>query len=210
MTAPAPRASRTSRKPGRGLDRDREPGARQPRTRVSPEARARVLEAIAKTGYVPNPAARTLRSQKTNMVLVRPAEPRQHLLLEDPARDRGDTVRGRLRHDHRRSRRLARKGGAFRGLRGGRPGRWGHPTERASVRTEPRRAWACDADGVPLVALCEAIPGAEIPQIEVDNREAARGMTAISPRSAIAASPICAAPPTMFSSTSASRATGTD
>jgi LacI family repressor for deo operon, udp, cdd, tsx, nupC, and nupG len=38
--------------------------------RVSPEARARVLEAIAKTGYVPNPAARTLRSQKTYMVLV--------------------------------------------------------------------------------------------------------------------------------------------
>jgi LacI family repressor for deo operon, udp, cdd, tsx, nupC, and nupG len=38
--------------------------------RVSPQARARVLEAIAKIGYVPNPAARTLRSQKTGMVLV--------------------------------------------------------------------------------------------------------------------------------------------
>src|SRR3712207_5031745 len=38
--------------------------------RVSPEARARVLEALAKTGYVPNPAARSLRSQKTFMVLV--------------------------------------------------------------------------------------------------------------------------------------------
>src|SRR3712207_3532339 len=38
--------------------------------RVSPEARARVMEAIAKVGYLPNPAARTLRSQKTRMVLV--------------------------------------------------------------------------------------------------------------------------------------------
>src|SRR4028119_1001937 len=38
--------------------------------RVSPQARARVLEAIAKIGYVPNPAARTLRSHKTGMVLV--------------------------------------------------------------------------------------------------------------------------------------------
>src|SRR3954466_520739 len=38
--------------------------------RVSPEARARVFDAIAKVGYVPNPAARTLRSQKRNMVLV--------------------------------------------------------------------------------------------------------------------------------------------
>ena len=30
---------------------------------------------------------------------------------------------------------------------------------------------------VPLVALCEAIPGADIPQIEIDNRAAARTMT---------------------------------
>jgi LacI family repressor for deo operon, udp, cdd, tsx, nupC, and nupG len=30
---------------------------------------------------------------------------------------------------------------------------------------------------VPLIALCEAIPGADIPQIEVDNRAAARRMT---------------------------------
>src|SRR5215218_9559323 len=38
--------------------------------RVSPEARARVMEAIARVGYVPNPAARSLRSQKSRMVLV--------------------------------------------------------------------------------------------------------------------------------------------
>ena len=38
--------------------------------RVSPEARARVMQAIAKVGYIPNPAARTLRSQKSRMVLV--------------------------------------------------------------------------------------------------------------------------------------------
>ena len=45
---------------------------------------------------------------------------------------------------------------------------------------------------VPLVALCEAIPGADIPQIEVDNRAAARRMTRnISLRSATGASPMC-------------------
>src|SRR5215210_5340658 len=38
--------------------------------RVSSEAKTRVFDAIAKVGYVPNPAARTLRSQKSNMVLV--------------------------------------------------------------------------------------------------------------------------------------------
>jgi LacI family repressor for deo operon, udp, cdd, tsx, nupC, and nupG len=38
--------------------------------RVSPQARARVFEAIAQVGYVPNPMARSLRSQKSRMVLV--------------------------------------------------------------------------------------------------------------------------------------------
>src|SRR5688572_5004510 len=38
--------------------------------RVSPAARARVMEAVARIGYIPNPVARSLRSQRTHMVLV--------------------------------------------------------------------------------------------------------------------------------------------
>ena len=43
---------------------------------------------------------------------------------------------------------------------------------------QSREAKGVPADiSIPLVALCEAIPGADIPQIEVDNRSAAETMT---------------------------------
>ena len=45
-----------------------------------------------------------------------------------------------------------------------------HSAERASVRPEPRGQGRPGGHLHPLVALCEAIPGADIPQIEVDNR----------------------------------------
>ena len=38
--------------------------------RVSPATRARVMDAVAKVGYVPNLAARSLRSRRSHMVLV--------------------------------------------------------------------------------------------------------------------------------------------
>ena len=114
--------------------------------RVSADTRARVLKAIAQVGYVPNPAARTLRSQKTGMVLVVLPDLGQHFLFEDPVGDRRDIVRGRLRDDHRRSCRLARQGGAFRRLYGGRARLTALiSAERAFVRAEPRgpRASPC-------------------------------------------------------------------
>lgn len=145
--------------------------------RVSPEARARVLEAIAKTGYVPNPAARTLRSQKTYMVLVvlpdlantffskilrgieeTLFEAGYGMIISDldgspekEAHFAAFTAAGRVDGA------ILLNGHLFGQSRDG----GGHPAKI----------------GIPLVALCEAIPGADIPQIEIDNRIAASRMT---------------------------------
>lgn len=145
--------------------------------RVSPEARARVLEAIAKTGYVPNLAARSLRSQKTSMVLVvlpdlsntffskilrgieeRLFEAGYGMIISDldgspekEAHFAAFTAAGRVDGA------ILLNGHLFGQTREG---------EGTPVKT-----------GIPLVALCEAIPSADIPQIEIDNRAAASRMT---------------------------------
>ena len=145
--------------------------------RVSPEARARVLEAIAKTGYVPNPAARSLRSQKTYMVLVvlpdlsntffskilrgieeRLFEAGYGMIISDldgspekEAHFAAFTAAGRVDGA------ILLNGHLFGQTREG---------EGTPAKT-----------GIPLVALCEAIPSADIPQIEIDNRAAASRMT---------------------------------
>ncbi len=145
--------------------------------RVSPEARARVLEAIAKTGYVPNPAARSLRSQKTYMVLVvlpdlsntffskilrgieeRLFEAGYGMIISDldgspekEAHFAAFTAAGRVDGA------ILLNGHLFGQSRDG---------EGMPMKT-----------GIPLVALCEAIPSADIPQIEIDNRAAASRMT---------------------------------
>jgi LacI family repressor for deo operon, udp, cdd, tsx, nupC, and nupG len=145
--------------------------------RVSPEARARVLEAIAKTGYVPNPAARSLRSQKTYMVLVvlpdlsntffskilrgieeRLFEAGYGMIISDldgspekEAHFAAFTAAGRVDGA------ILLNGHLFGQSREG---------EGTPAKT-----------GIPLVALCEAIPAADIPQIEIDNRAAAGRMT---------------------------------
>ncbi|HEV2558200.1 MAG TPA: LacI family DNA-binding transcriptional regulator [Microvirga sp.] len=145
--------------------------------RVSPEARARVNAAIAQVGYVPNPAARTLRSQKTRMVLVvLPTLDNVFFSkilrgIEEALFEKGyGMIIGDLDGSPDKEARFAAfasagrvdgalllNGHLFGQTRDGRG-----PAMRTSV---------------PLVALCEAIPGASIPQIEVDNRAAARRMT---------------------------------
>ncbi|HZH53071.1 MAG TPA: LacI family DNA-binding transcriptional regulator [Microvirga sp.] len=145
--------------------------------RVSPEARARVLEAIARTGYVPNPAARSLRSQKTFMVLV---------VLPDLA----NTFFSKILRGIEET--LFEAGyGMIIGDLDGSPEKEAH---FAAFTAAGRVDGAILLNGhlfgqnragkgtpakvnIPLVALCEAIPGADIPQIEVDNRDAARRMT---------------------------------
>src|SRR5919112_318233 len=145
--------------------------------RVSPQARARVLDAIARTGYVPNPAARSLRSQKTYMVLV---------VLPDLS----NTFFSRILRGIEET--LFEAGyGMIIGDLDGSPEKEAHfAAFTAAGRVDgaillnghlfgqSREGKGDEASiPIPLVALCEAIPGADIPQIEIDNRAPAYGMT---------------------------------
>ena len=145
--------------------------------RVSPEARARVQEAIAKTGYVPNLAARSLRSQKTGMVLV---------VLPDLA----NTFFSKILRGIEET--LFEAGyGMIIGDLDGSPEKEAHfaaftaagRVDGAILLNGHLFGQTREGEGkparitIPLVALCEAIPGADIPQIEVDNRAAAARMT---------------------------------
>lgn len=145
--------------------------------RVSPDTRARVLDAIAKTGYVPNPAARSLRSQKTGMVLV---------VLPDLA----NTFFSKILRGIEET--LFESGyGMIIGDLDGSPEKEAHFAAFTAAgrvdgaillnghlfgQSREGRGEAVKTD-IPLVALCEAIPDADIPQIEIDNRIAARRMT---------------------------------
>jgi LacI family repressor for deo operon, udp, cdd, tsx, nupC, and nupG len=145
--------------------------------RVSPEARARVLDAIARTGYVPNPAARSLRSQKTFMVLV---------VLPDLA----NTFFSRILRGIEETLFEAGYGMIISDLDGS-PEKEAHfAAFTAAGRVDGAillngHLFGQSRDGrgtpatlnIPLVALCEAIPNADIPQIEIDNRGAASRMT---------------------------------
>lgn len=144
--------------------------------RVSAEARARVMDAIAKTGYVPNPAARTLRSQKTYMVLV---------VLPDLA----NTFFSKILRGIEETLFEAGYGMIISDLDGS-PEKEAHfaaftaagRVDGAILLNGHLIGQSRDGEGaaarigIPLVALCEAIPGADIPQIEIDNRAAAAHM----------------------------------
>jgi LacI family transcriptional regulator, repressor for deo operon, udp, cdd, tsx, nupC, and nupG len=145
--------------------------------RVSPEARARVLEAIARTGYVPNPAARSLRSQKTFMVLV---------VLPDLA----NTFFSKILRGIEETLFEAGYGMIISDLDGSPEKEEHFAAFTAAGRVDGAillngHLFGQSRDGkgtaaklnIPLVALCEAIPNADIPQIEIDNRAAARAMT---------------------------------
>lgn len=144
---------------------------------VSPETRARVMAAVAKVGYVPNPAARSLRSRKAHMVLVALPDLSNTFFsqvlrgIEEALFAAGyGMVVGDLNGAPEKESRFADfaaagqvdgvlllNGHLFR--QNGEPG-----ADAAEL-------------GVPMVGLCEAIPDTDIPQIEVDNRDAARRMT---------------------------------
>jgi len=144
---------------------------------VSPETRARVMAAVAKVGYVPNPAARSLRSRKTDMVLV---------VLPDLSNIFFSQVLRGIEEEL-----FAAGYGMIVGNLDNTPEKEDHFAAFASAgqvdgvlllnghlfhsaRDEPIDP---SQPGVPIAALCEAIEGADIPQIEVNNREAACRMT---------------------------------
>jgi LacI family repressor for deo operon, udp, cdd, tsx, nupC, and nupG len=142
---------------------------------VSPETRARVLEAVAKVGYVPNPAARSLRSRKTNMALVVLPD-LGNIFFSQVLRGIEEVL-------------FANGYGMIIGdINGGAEKEAGFAAFAAAGQVDGvlllnghllRQEGETSPSelGVPVVALCEAIEGAGIPQIEANNREAASIMT---------------------------------
>src|SRR5262249_1146266 len=132
---------------------------------------ARVTEAVQRTGYTPNVAARTLRARRTMLVLV---------VVPDIANPFfSDVLRGIDEG-------LSRHGYGFL------LGNLGNWRDKEPQLADVARSGQVDgmlllngripqggrrpllADAIPMVAVCEAIPGAPIPQVDVRNREAAR------------------------------------
>jgi LacI family repressor for deo operon, udp, cdd, tsx, nupC, and nupG len=132
---------------------------------------ARVNEAVARTGYTPNLAARVLRARRTMVVLV---------VVPDIANPFfSDVLRG---IDESLS------GAGYGWL----IGNLGNSREKAQEIVDIVQSGQVDGVlllngsipeydgrslsslGVPMVAVCEAIPGADFPQVEAQNLEAAR------------------------------------
>lgn len=143
--------------------------------KLRPETLARVAEAVRRTGYTPNVAARSLRGRRTMLVLVVVpdiANPffSDVLLGIDVALDRhgyGFLI-GNLGNAAGKQRQVLDivQAGQVDGvilLNGAIPADGG------------RRLTDL---GVPMVAVCEAIPGADLPQVEAENRAAARAAVA--------------------------------
>jgi LacI family repressor for deo operon, udp, cdd, tsx, nupC, and nupG len=145
--------------------------------RVSPTTRARVMDAVAKVGYVPNPAARSLRSRKSHMVLVALPDLANIFFsqvlrgIEEELFTAGyGMIVGDLSGSIEKELHFAAF--AARGQVDGVLLLNGH------LFRESGEPGASTVElGVPVVALCEAIEGADVPQIEADNREAACRMT---------------------------------
>jgi len=145
--------------------------------RVSPATRARVLDAVAKVGYVPNPAARSLRSRKSHMVLVAVPD-LSNIFFSQVLRGIEEELfaagYGMIVGDLNGSIDKEQHFAAF--AAGGQVD--GVMLLNGHLFRQSGEPGAAPADcGVPLVALCEAIEGADIPQIEVDNRAGACRMT---------------------------------
>src|SRR5262245_52199565 len=142
--------------------------------KVTARTRAIVLEAVRKTGYVPNLAARNLRTNKTRTILaVLPDF--GNVFFSGVLRGISDTLVARgysliiadTRNNPEREAQYAefilagRVDGVL--LLNGR-----------SILTSGKRR----SPTVPTVSLCERIPGAPFPHVETENREAAGMMTA--------------------------------
>lgn len=142
---------------------------------VTPTTRDRVEAAIARTGYAPNPAARSLRARRTMMVLVVVPNIANTFFSEvlrgiDAALSRAGygLIIANLDDSPEKEARYVDL--ALAGQVDGILLLCGH------VPTSPGRDLA--ASGVPLVAACEAIADGAFPQVEIDNRASAARATA--------------------------------
>ncbi len=137
---------------------------------VTEATRAVVLEAVRSTGYRPNAVARSLRARRAMMALVVVPDIANPFFAE-VLRGIDETLSaagygliiGNL-DNHRE------KDGAF--VEVARSGQVDGVLLLCGRMLEGRGG-ALDTSGLPIVVACEAIPGAALPQVEVDNRAAA-------------------------------------
>jgi LacI family repressor for deo operon, udp, cdd, tsx, nupC, and nupG len=132
---------------------------------------ARVAEAVRRTGYTPNVAARSLRGRRTMVVLVVVPDI-ANPLFADVLQGIDDEL---SRHGYglligNLARLRAKEAEMLEIVQAGQVDGVillnGHvPEDRGRALTDL---------GIPLVAICEAIPGAAFPQVDVRNREAAQ------------------------------------
>jgi LacI family transcriptional regulator, repressor for deo operon, udp, cdd, tsx, nupC, and nupG len=139
--------------------------------KLRPETLARVEAAVRRTGYTPNLPARVLRVRRSMIVLVVVPDI-ANPFFSDVLRGIDETLSGggyglligNLGQDRAREAQIVRivQAGQVDGvllLNGSVPADHAH----SLVET-----------GIAMVAVCEAIPGSGIPQVEVENRAAAR------------------------------------
>jgi len=141
--------------------------------KVSEYTRAIVLEAVRKVGYVPNLAARNLRTNKTRTILAVVPDfsnvffSRVLLGISDSLVARGySLIVADTRNDPAREARYAEF------ILAGRVD--GVLLLNGRRIVTPRKG----RGSVPTVTLCERIANAEFPHIETENRKAARAVTA--------------------------------
>lgn len=139
--------------------------------KLKPETLARVEAAVRETGYTPNLAARSLRARRTMLVLVvvpNIANP----FFADVLQGIDDAL---SRHGY----------GLLIGNLGPSCGKERHflqVVQSGQVDGVILLNGAIPSDGdrvltdmdIPIVAVCEAIPGGDFPQVEVENRKAGR------------------------------------
>ncbi len=140
-------------------------------SRLRPDTLARVNEAVAKTGYMPNVAARTLRARRSMVVLVVVPDIGNPFFsdvlrgIEDELSKHGyGLLIGNIgtMQEHESQIVGIVQAGQVDGvilLNGHVPRKDGHDLT---------------THGVPMVAVCEPIPGADFPQVDVRNRESAK------------------------------------
>ncbi|MBI3513235.1 MAG: LacI family DNA-binding transcriptional regulator [Proteobacteria bacterium] len=139
--------------------------------KLRPATLARVTEAVRRTGYTPNLAARTLRARRTMLVLVVVPDIANPFFSDvlrgvDEGLSQhgygfliGNLARSRAKEPQLANIALAGQVDGMLLLNG-------------RIPQGGRRSLT--ASDIPMVAVCEAIEGARIPQVEVQNREAAR------------------------------------